>query len=79
MGLPLLKFIISAMTDFDKFLDGDVPRRASCVYISQLIGFAVTGFNARNKCLKTKLLQQAAIGIINFEKHVLKFILDTMN
>ena len=48
------------------FLDGDVPRRASYgVYISQrnFIRFArvcnhVTDFNARNKCLKAKLLQQ---------------------
>ena len=46
------------------FLDGDVPRRASYgVYISQLIRFArvcnhVTDFNARNKCLTAKLLQQ---------------------
>ena len=54
--------------DFDivnfPFLDGDVPRRASYgVYISQLISFArvcnhVTDFNARNKCLTAKLLQQ---------------------
>ena len=54
--------------DFDivnfPFLDGDVPRRASYgVYISQLIRFArvcnhVTYFNARNKCLTAKLLQQ---------------------
>ena len=53
--------------DFDIvnfFLDGDVPRRASYgVYISQLIRFArvcnhVTDFNARNKCLTAKLLQQ---------------------
>ena len=34
-----------------------------CVYISQLIGFArvcnrVADFNARNKCLTAKLLQQ---------------------
>ena len=72
--------MISAMTDFDivnfPFLDGDVPRRASYgVYISQLIRFArvcnhVTDFNARNKW---------AIGIINFEKHFLNFIVDTMN
>ena len=46
------------------FLDGVVPRRASYdVYISQLIRFArvcnyVTDFNARNKCLTAKLLQQ---------------------
>ena len=45
-------------------MDGDVPRRASYgVYISQLIRFArvcnhVTDFNARNKCLTVKLLQQ---------------------
>ena len=45
-------------------MDGDVPRRASYgVHISQLIGFArvcshVTDFNARNKCLTAKLLQQ---------------------
>ena len=54
--------------DFDivnfPFLDGDVPRRASYgVYISQLIRFArvcnhVTDFNAPNKCLTAKLLQQ---------------------
>ena len=54
--------------DFDivnfPFLDGDVPRCASYgVYISQLIRFArvcnhVTDFNARNKCLTAKLLQQ---------------------
>ena len=54
--------------DFDMvnfpFLDGDVPRRASYgIYISQLIRFArvcnhVTDFNARNKCLTAKVLQQ---------------------
>ena len=54
--------------DFDivnfPFLDGDVPRRASYgVYISQLIRFArvcnhVAEFNARNKCLTAKRLQQ---------------------
>ena len=54
--------------DFDivnfPFLNGDVPRRAFYgVYISQLIRFArvcnhVTDFNARNKCLTAKLLQQ---------------------
>ena len=54
--------------DFDvvnfPFLDGDVPQRASYgVYISQLIRLAkvcnrVADFNARNKCLTAKLLQQ---------------------
>ena len=54
--------------DFDpgsfSFLDGDVPRRASCgVYSSQLIRLArvcnhVADFNARNKCLTAKFLQQ---------------------
>ena len=45
-------------------MDGDVPRRASYgVYILQLIRFArvcnhVADFNARNKCLTAKLLQQ---------------------
>ena len=45
-------------------MDGDVPRHVSYgVYISQLIRFArvcnhVADFNARNKCLTTKLLQQ---------------------
>ena len=46
------------------FLDGDVPRSTSYgVYISQLIRFArvsshVADFNARNKSLTAKLLQQ---------------------
>ena len=54
--------------DFDivnfPFLDGDVPRSTSYgVYISQLIRFArvsshVADFNARNKSLSAKLLQQ---------------------
>ena len=54
--------------DFDivnfPFLDGDVPRSTSYgVYISQLIWFArvsslVADFNARNKSLTAKLLQQ---------------------
>ena len=54
--------------DFDienfPFLDGDVPRSTSYgVYISQLIRFArvsshVVDFNARNKNLTAKLLQQ---------------------
>ena len=54
--------------DFDivifPFFDGDVPRSTSYgVYISQLIRFArvssqVVDFNARNKSLTAKLLQQ---------------------
>ena len=54
--------------DFDivnfPFLDADVPHHAPYdVYISQLIRFAsvcnhVADFNARNKCLTAKLLQQ---------------------
>ena len=54
--------------DFDivnfPFLDGDVPRSTSYgVYVSQLIRFArvcshVADFNARNKSLTAKFLQQ---------------------
>ena len=53
--------------DFDivnfPFLDGDVPRSSSYGDISQLIRFArvsshVADFNARNKSLTAKLLQQ---------------------
>ena len=54
--------------DFDienfPFLDGDVPRSTSYgVYISQPIQFGrvcshVADFNACNKCLTAKLLQQ---------------------
>ena len=55
-----------SMNDIEKFLflDGDVPRRPTYgVYISQYIRFArvcnhVTDFNALNKCLTAKLLQQ---------------------
>ena len=64
--------IYDKRNDFDfymvnfPFLDDDVPRCASfgtCIYISQLISFArvcnhVADFNARNKCLTAKLLQQ---------------------
>ena len=74
--------------DFDivnfPFLDGDVPRSISYgIYISQLIRFArvsshVVDFNARNKSLTAKLLQQG-IGIINFERLSPNFIADTMN
>ena len=54
--------------DFDivkfSFLDGDVPRITSYgVYISQLVRFArvsshLADFNARNRSLTAKLLQQ---------------------
>ena len=45
------------------FLDGDVPRRPSYgVYISQLrfarVCSHIDDFNARNKCLTTKVLEQ---------------------
>ena len=61
-------------------MDGDVPRRASYgVYISQPIRFArvcnhVTDFNARNN---SQNFSNRAIGIINFEKSFLNFIVDT--
>ena len=74
--------------DFDivnfPFLDVDVPRRASYgVYISQLIRFArvcnhVTDFNARNKSLTAKLLQQG-YRYHKLRKTFSKFIVDTMN
>ena len=60
--------MIRTMTDFDivnlRFWDGNVPRSTSYgVYISQLFRFArlsslVADFNARNKRLTAKLLQQ---------------------
>ena len=61
---------LEVLDDFDfdivnfPFLDGDVPHSTSYgVYISQLIRFArvsshVADFNARNKSLTAKLLQQ---------------------
>ena len=68
MDLLIKSKIYDKRDDFDivnfPFLDGDVPRRASDgVYISQLKRFArvcnhVADFNARNKCLTAKLLQQ---------------------
>ena len=71
--------------DFDvvnfPYLDVDVPRSTSYrVYISQLIRFAshVADFNARNKSLTAKLLQQG-YRIINFERLSPDFIADTMN
>ena len=79
---PFLDFHLSIANGFVfPFLDGDVPRRASYgVYISQLIRFArvcnhVTDFNARNKCLTAKLLQQG----YRYHKLFLIFIVDTMN
>ena len=60
--LPLTGFDFD-IVNFPVF-DGDVPRSTSYrVYISQLIRFArvsshVTDFNARNKSLTAKLLQQ---------------------
>ena len=74
--------------DFDivnySILDDDVHRRASYgVYISKLIRFAsacnhVADFNARNKCLTTKLLQQG-YQYHNLKHLFLNFIADTMN
>ena len=82
------KFMTKVMTDFDivnlPFLDVDIPHRPSYgVYISQLIRFArvcshVEDFNARNKCLTAKLLNQG------YQYHKLRkefpsLIADTMN
>ena len=74
--------------DFGKvnfpFLDGDVPRSTSYgVYISQLIRFArvsshVVDFNARNKSLTAKLLQQG-YRYHKLERRSPNFIADTMN
>ena len=68
MIVSLPDHCLSFYFDFDivnfPFLDGDVPRSTSYgVYISQLIRFArvsshVVDFNARNKSLTAKLLQQ---------------------
>ena len=63
------------------FLDGDVPRSTSYrVNISQLSRFArassyVADFNTRNNLIN---FLNEAIGIINFAKHLLNFIDDTM-
>ena len=63
------------------FLDGGVPRSTSYrVYISQFIRFArvcshVADFNARNKSLTAKLLQQG----YRYHRHSPNFITDTMN
>ena len=67
------------------FLDGDVPRSTSYgVYISQLFRFArvsshVGDFNARNKSLTAKLLQQGYRYRKGFERLSPNFIADTMN
>ena len=74
--------------DFDivnfPFLDGDVPHSTSYgVYIAQLIRFAgmsthVADFNARNKSLTAKLLQQG-YRYHKLRKTFSNFIADTMN
>ena len=74
--------------DFDivnfQFLDSDVSRSTSYgVYISQLIRFArvsshMADFNARNKSLAAKLLQQG-YRYHKFERLSPDFIPDTMN
>ena len=66
------------------FLDGDVPCSTSYgVYISQLIRFArvsshVVDFNACNKSLTAKLLQQG-YRYHKLRKTFSKFYTDTMN
>ena len=80
--------LVLLLMDFDivnfPFLDGDVPRRASHgVYISHLIRFArvcnyVVEFNARNKCLTAKLLQQG-FRYHKLRKTFSKFVADTMS
>ena len=89
MNLFFFSKIYDKRDDFDfyivnfPFLDGDFPRLAWYgVYISQLIRFArvcnrVADFNARNKYLTAKLLQQ------DYRYHKLqqtffKFYRDTM-
>ena len=74
--------------DFDivtfPFLDGDVPRSTTYgVNISQLTRFArvsshMADFNARNKSLNAKLLQQG-YRYHNFERLSPNFIAETMN
>ena len=74
--------------DFDigklPFLDGDVPRSTSYgVYIPQLIRFArvssrVADFNARNKSLPAKFLQQTYL-YHKLRKTFSNFIADSMN
>ena len=92
MHLPISNDINSSKIydkrdDFDfeivnfPFLDGDVPRSTSYgVHISQLSRFArassyVADFNTGNNY---RNFLNEAIGIINFAKHLLNFIDDTM-
>ena len=82
--------IYDKLDDFDfdivnfPFLDGDVPRSTSYgVYISHLIRFARVSsheadFNARNKSLTAKLLQQG-YRYHKLERLSPNFIADTMN
>ena len=71
------------IVNFQFFLDGDVPRSTFYgIYISQLVRFAralsqVADFNTRNKLLTQNFLNKAN-GIIDFAKHFLNFIDDTM-
>ena len=85
MGVCLLKFLISAMTDFEiVFPFWMVTFLASYgVYISQLIRFArvcnhVTDFNARKKYLTAKLVQQG-YRYHKLRKEILTSVADTMN
>ena len=70
--------------DFDivnfPFLDGDVPRRAS---FRNLLGLLESAIMLQTSTLEINVKRQnfpnRAIGIINFEKPFLNFIVDTMN
>ena len=70
---------------FSVFFDFGVPRRASySVYTSQLFRFArvcnrVSDFNARNKCLTAKLLQQGYRYYKLPQPFVFNFTADTMS
>ena len=74
--------------DFDivnfPFLDGDVPRRAFYgVYISQLIRLLEFAIMLQTSTLEINVKRQnfsnRDIGITNFDKPFLNFIVDTMN
>ena len=68
--------------DFDivnfPFLDGDVPRHASHVVYARVCNH-VADFNARNKCLTTKILQQDNRYHKLPKTFSTDFIADTMN